>query len=1032
MKSFLKVIFFFLCFTALNPSFAGPKAKKELHKKQKAVLFTENKGQVSDQYSRLRPDVLYSGVAGRMVFHLKKTGVSYQVNGPVPLEESNRKADFIRKKASGTSVFRLDVNWLNCNTTTDIANEVPQADYTNYYLANCAEGVLNVKSYGSVTYKNIYNGIDLKWYEQQGALKYDYLVSAGSDYKNIRLSFEGATALTIDSKGGLVIKTPFGNIVEEAPIVIQSGKRLPAKWILKNNTAEFDIQQIDPSRPFVIDPMVRYWATYYGSFSDEYAACVRTDRKDNVFMCGHTYSSNQTNLATVGAHQTTMGSFSPNAFLVKFNSAGTRLWATLYGDVGDKAYSCSPDTFGNIFVCGVAYTYSGTAIATPGSHKPAMGGNPGHHNDAFLVKFDSSGVRHWGTYFGGLGNEDAQSCTTDPAGNVFISGITNSTIGIATLGSFQPTVNNFSDFYLAAFDSAGVQKWGTYYGDDGADQGGYCATDKNGNIFLAGTTAFNSGTTIVTPGAYQLTNGGGHDGFIVKFDPLGNRIWGTYCGGSGTQEVAGCAVDTSGNIFISGSTTSATAFVTTGAHQSTYSGGTNDAFLAKFSAAGVKQWATYYGADKVDKGAGCATDRAGNAYMTGYTGSGALNPANFIASSDGYQPYHYGGPADAFFVKFNPQGQRIWGTFYGTGSTDLGYSCAADRNGRAYVCGTSSVSGLASAGSFQQFPLGALDAFLAVFYECAVPSPTNTTPPLQLGVCYGNSTTLTASGTGTITWFGSAVPNLTLATGNTFVIPSVTSTQTYYAENTTCAPSGTRIAIMVTAYQTPLIVINGVFNPVCAGTQVQISVTGGVSYTWSPSIYTGTSFWVTPTSNMTFSVWAKDVHGCKGDRWALLKVNPLPNVTIAGSTLICEGEETTLTANGAVNYNWEIGDITKTITLTPLATSTIAVTGTDANNCSKTASVVVVVDPCAGIKEGLSSGAVLIYPNPANKTVNVEVKGTKTTVVQLYNSLGQLVRTSGTRNGTVIIDVESIPRGVYTLKILSEGKPSVLEKIIIE
>ena len=261
---------------------------------------------------------------------------------------------------------------------------------------------------------------------------------------------------------------------------------------------------------------------------------------------------------------------------MKFNSSGVRQWGTYYGGTDrDMGYSCITDTSGNICLTGYAYSTSG--ISTIGSHQTAFGGGK---NDAFLVKFNSSGVRQWGTYYGGTGREFGQSLATDSSGNIIVSGNTTSRTGIATTGAHQTLFSRAFDAFLVKFNSNGVRQWGTYYGGTGYEDGSSCANDASGNIYLAGQTYSTSG--IAKTCDYQAAFGGVYDAYLVKFNSNGVRQWGTYYGGTGYDIGYSCATDTSGNVYLSGYTSSTSVISTTGAHQTAF-GGVYDAFLVKFT-----------------------------------------------------------------------------------------------------------------------------------------------------------------------------------------------------------------------------------------------------------------------------------------------------------------------------------------------------------------------------------------------------------------------------------------------------------------
>jgi hypothetical protein len=160
-----------------------------------------------------------------------------------------------------------------------------------------------------------------------------------------------------------------------------------------------------------------------------------------------------------------------------------------------------------------------SGIATPGSHQSAYGGG---YNDAFLVKFDSNGLRQWGTYYGGSLADEGNSCAIDALGNIYMTGFTQSSTGIATAGALKIVISGVNDAYLVKFDSNGVRQSGTYYGGGDIDIASSCATDASGNIYMTGHTQSNSG--IATAGAHQTVDGGVgnsyNDAFLVKFNAV--------------------------------------------------------------------------------------------------------------------------------------------------------------------------------------------------------------------------------------------------------------------------------------------------------------------------------------------------------------------------------------------------------------------------------------------------------------------------------------------------------------------------------
>ena len=801
-------------------------------KTNSSISFTENKGQIHDQNYKLRPDVLFGGSDGNLVFHLKNNGISYQLNRVDTWKKeedlSTKKAGFKNAEAETklvadqSTIYRLDINWLNANTNAELIKQNPLDGFNNYYLENCPNGALNVKSYQQITYQNIYDGIDLKWYEKDGHLEYDYLVSAGADYKQIQLEIKGADKITLNNKGELIYKTPLGDIIEQAPLVKQNGKTLKSKWIITNNVLSFEIENINKSQAFIIDPVVRLWGTYYGGLGEDRGRACATDASGNVYMAGSTYANS--GMATAGAHQSFHGGGTHDAYLVKFNSSGIRQWGTYYGGGGDDfGGSCATDASGNVYMSGWTNTNAGTSIATSGSHQSAFGGS----YDAFLVKFNSAGIRQWGTYYGGSGDEHLYSlsvgsegtafpaCATDASGNVYIVGTTNSASSIASSGSHQSSFGGTYDAFLVKFNSSGIRQWGTYYGGTGNDIGYSCATDASGNIYMAGSTS--SSLSIANLGSHQTAYGGGtDDAFLVKFNSAGIRQWGTYYGGGGDDFGLSFATDVSGNVYMSGSTSSSSSIATLGSHQSNHGGG-RDAFLVKFNSAGIRQWGTYYGDSALvvnwgEAGLSCATDASGNVYMAGYTDTNSG-----IATLGSHQSI-YGGSLDAFLVKFNSAGIRQWGTYYGNISSDFGNSCATDASGNVYMAGftyfpfggsSGSSSILATAGAHQSFHGGGgRDAYLVKFYECLSPTITVNSG----AICAGQSFTINPTGANTYTIQG----------GNAVVSPSISSTYTVIGTNAAGCQSD--------AFATSSLTVN-----LCVGISSQNMGLGGVSIYPNPN-----------------------------------------------------------------------------------------------------------------------------------------------------------------------------------------------------
>jgi len=897
--------------------------------KMNEVSFQENKGQVGDQFYQPRPDVKFSGKANGMVFHIRNNGVSYQLHKveswkkPETPEIEGVEAELL---PDNVIMYRIDEYWKNCNQNFSVVKEDELPGYNNYYTAVCPNGATYVKSYQGIILKDLYTNIDLHYYSQKGLLKHDYLVAPNADYTQIQIEVKGAEIL-LQKDGSVLLKTPLGNVEEGAPIVYQAGKKIKANWVLKNNVLSYNIPYYDKNLPLVIDPLVRSWGTYYGGTGVDYQRDMDSDGSSNVYIAGFTNTGFGNDIASIGAHQTIFGGSSYDAYLAKFNQAGVRQWGTYYGGTAlDYGYGCAADGLGNSFVSG--YTGSFNNISTPGCYQFAFGGSS---YDGFIAKFNSAGVRQWGTYYGGTMLDYGWGCAADAAGNSYLTGYTQSTNGIATVGAAQTVFGGSSyDAFVVKFNSGGFPQWGTYCGGTSLDYGQNVDADASGNVFITGYTG--SSNNITTVGSHQAAFGGSsYDAYLVKYNSAGVRQWGTYYGGFGLDYGQAVKCSNVGDIYITGYSGSSNNMASPGAHQTIFGGSSYDAYLVKFNTFGVRQWGTYYGGTALDYGQAIGTAASGNVYLQGFTGS---NTGTVIATTDGWQPTFGGSSYDAYFAEFNTSGTRLYGTYYGGSALDWGYGCAVAGTS-VYIGGyTSSTSGLSTPGSHQATHNGgSYDGYVAKFETCTFPlAPSNLTSPPTPTICGGTNATLVAGGTPTLTWYSSPTSTVVLGTGPNFTVgPLSAGSYSYYVNSVTCA-GGPRTLITVTVNPQPTVVVTS--GTACPGTTFNINPTGANMYTFIPAggpIYS-------PTTTTNYSVVGADLNGCTSQTAvATITVIPSPTVTV-NSGSICLGQTFTMVPAGATNYTFSSGSAT----VAPVVTTTYYVTGDNGGCVSLNAAISVV------------------------------------------------------------------------------------------
>lgn len=888
----------------------------------KSFHLRENKGQVHDQYFQSRQDILYSGVSGNLGFYLKNDGLHYQLSKveswkkdkySTVSEIENRQ--LIPDKVS---VYRVDVNWKGANKNASIEKGEALSGYENFYnVPKGIEPALAVKSYAAITYKNIYKDIDLKFYESKsGGLEYDFIVQPNADYRQIVLEINGA-ALSVNEMQELIIKTPFGNIVEGALAIYQEERKIAGRWLVEGQTVRFAItENYDKTKPLRIDPPVRVWGTYAGTklfdnTSFDVGASCSTDPTGNVFMAGTIeYGLGSTllsNIVSTGAHQTTFQS-TKTAFLMKFNDSGLRQWGTFYGGNGEESgNSCAADANGNVFLTGE--TSSTNNIATAGSHQI----NKDISDDAYLVKFNAAGVRQWGTYFGKDYGEVGRSVAVDNIGNVYLSGTGGPSVNFGTAGTHQQTGAGGTDAFLAKFNTNGTRLWCTFFGGPLQDEASGCTVDLNGNVYITGWTSSTSG--IASSGASQITFGGGQrDIFLAKFNSLGVRQWSTYLGGPATDDQSERddkpSVDANENVYISGQTQSITGIATLGAHQTSI-GGLRDALLAKWDAAGTLQWATYYGGSGQDYGVSSSLDATGNVYFVGQTFS-----ANGIVTAGAHQTTGAStNSGEAYLVKFSPNGQRDWGTYYGgSGNDDKAWNLTIHKpTGAIYICGqTNSINSIATSGAHQTtYAGGYTDAYLAKFIDC--PPAGTILPTTNAPICAGQNLTLTVpSISGAIyTWSGpngftSSLPNPTLNSAG------VNASGTYNVTVTANGCPGSTGSVIATITTAPTVTASS-NSPVCPTKPLNLSVSSlpNATYTWvgpngfSSSLQNPTIVAPLAVNAGVYSVSVTSA-GCVSTSAVTVIVNPVPSVVPGSNSPLCVGQTLNLTAANLpnVSYSW--------------------------------------------------------------------------------------------------------------------------------
>lgn len=559
---------------------------------------------------------------------------------------------------------RVAVSFDNAQATAPIGIDQSSTSF-NYLVGDASQHRSNVPGYQKIEYPSLYPGIDLLTWAQPAGMKYEFHVAPGADWRNIQVTYSGANGMSLAADGSLHIATPLGDLVEQAPVLYQivDGKRVTVagEFVLQNDqTYRFSVTgQYDPSRELVIDPNLA-WATYLPGYANE-AAAVAVDGSGNVYATGY--------------------SVALDVFVAKLDPTGSRmLYMTYFGGTGfDKGLGVAVDAFGDAYVVGNAQS---TGLATPGAYQVTFGGG----QDAFVAKLNPSGSSLlYATYLGGAGVDYGYAIAIDGAGEACIVGQTASA-GLATAGAYNTTYLGGPQVFVAKIDAAGSSLIYATYLNGGIGLG--IAVDSTGNAYVTGRTSSNGWAT---DGAFDTELSGSADAFVVKLNALGSELlYAAYLGGSqyetgfaiavdhsgdayvagvtnsvgwatpgaaevdlsgdtgfvakinasgssllyvtyvGSQDQCnGIAIDTSGNAYVTGYTTSGD-WATSDAYNTTENGNW-DLFIAKIAPTGASiLYATYLGGSGLDTGLGLAVDLEGNAYVAGRTtSSGFATPGAF-------------------------------------------------------------------------------------------------------------------------------------------------------------------------------------------------------------------------------------------------------------------------------------------------------------------------------------------------------------------------------------------------------------------
>lgn len=635
-----------------------------------SLAFIENRGQWDAQAQFLArapgADVWLTETGVVYDFYrLESTGSLETASGPDKKANARRRGHAVRMEFLDSAPNRL-------------RGENELEGYLNYFMGNDPDRwTSRVPRYSEAWAERVYDGVEARWYFDQGSPRFDLIVAPGADPSKITMRFEGAARLTTTGRS-LGIETSIGNAELRGLFAYQkvngATRQVPCSFEVKGREVQFNVGQYDRTLPLVIDPII--WATLVGGLGSEIAYAADLDNTGRAVVVGVTDSGSFP--VTVGAYDTAVNGV--DCAVAKTNASGTQLVFATYlgGTASDQAFDVDLDAANNILITGV--TGSVNFPTTVGAFDTTVGGL----DDAFYARLSADGTTlSASTYLGGAAQEFGYGISSTPTNGVVIVGSTASADFPTIGGAFDTTSNGSSDGFVTFMDgTAATMTASTYLGGTGFDSAERVVFYL-GEAYICGYT--NSADFPTTLGAYDESSNGVNDAFVAKLSTSCALLESTLIGTESSDVATSIAVGDEGGltrVFVCGNT--AGMFPTTaGAFQTTPSG-SNDGFVAKFdSGLTTLVRASLIGGSAADVFRDIARDADGNIVVVGESTS-----TNFPVTPGAFSTISLGG-VDATVTKFDAELAEIfYSTYMGGATTDRAYSVSLDLNKNAVVAGT--------------------------------------------------------------------------------------------------------------------------------------------------------------------------------------------------------------------------------------------------------------------------------------------------------------------------------------------------------
>ena len=639
----------------------------------------------------------------------------------------------------------VHLNFLDASQSSHAKGVHDLGTRTNYFLGSeVSMWGADCRSYENVQLQNLYDGIDVLFYQDQGLPRYDIVVSPGADPSLIRFRLEGAEGVEVMPSGSLAIKTSLGRVEMCSLFTYQkfSSSRIQeiesSFCIDESGVISFTIENYDSSRELIIDPLL--YSTFIGGDGNERAEAFAIDADGRLWVAGSTTGGSVVYPTTLGAYDTVHNG-NLDVFVAQIDPMATGssqlLYSTFIGSISiDAAYGLAVDKSGSVWITGATRRWATSFYpTTSGAYDVTHNGN----TDVFVTQLNpaDTGIAQlaYSTFLGSTGDDIAEALVVNN-GKAYITGRIyeyegGSTPYPTTYRAYDRNHNGSYDIFVTQLDPA--QKgsaqlaYSTLLGGDGSDVVHALALDKHGKIWIAGGTHSTIHSTVLYPttaNGYSRTNNGASDVFVTQLDPTqqgsAQLVYSTLIGGSHNDIAKAMVLDTEGMIWIAGSTHYDSYPTTSNAYKLTDNGQDN-IFVTKLSPSVEDTtqlvYSTVIGAISKQEVNALALDEDGNVWITGYTRSSSRD---YPTTSDAYDTTLNGGD-DVFVTLLNPtvtgSRQLVYSTFIGGGQDDVASALAIDEDGNAWIVGYANGNNPnypypTTSNAYDRVPNGRDDAFI--------------------------------------------------------------------------------------------------------------------------------------------------------------------------------------------------------------------------------------------------------------------------------------------------------------------------------